>query len=558
MKRTLYLTLLFSTLLCTRGRAQLMVEPPAFTYLSGQLSELSLNGELGPTRLALAQTYLAWNPSYFNSSYTGTAPGALAAGLLNNRADYFVRRKYNQWPIGLRTVASLGQDLQALKLVYRNGDSGIPEGSLRFMNTEATEGRPGGTTLLGNAHVHFGGYEYYGGVGVEVFDRQLASNRDFNRAYQRHSAYTYHEWSPGEVAIRADLLARFESADRNFEERKLRSEREFGQATVSVRDEQYYGNRFFHYQGEISFRILRDSLAGTGPTMDRLERRLDVMGTTEFNVYPFKLAITQRYLMNRLDPDRYLPNLQLSLFPARNKLQFAAFLNRGGNYRNPLLIDDHLSRTRRNHALQPDLTTEDFWRYGAEVNGNFAKPGLSFNVQAVQRDYRNYVAVRYPDQATLEITQLAGVSRSTVAAELVQEFFDKSLTLSLNYRYDLTEIPGAANGLLPAKHAGWARASFRRTIGSGSDWIYGLDLSYLRQSTRDGLDTEQLNEAADRMDASLHLLFQYYRVSLQAEHLFRSDIAYALGRDPNGGVPLGDEHATLAPRYFSVTLGASF
>ncbi|MFK8165202.1 MAG: hypothetical protein AB8H12_22340, partial [Lewinella sp.] len=69
-------TLLFLTLFCTCGRAQITGTPTPLLFLADQLSEMGLaygyvDGDLGPTRLAFTRSQLEWQPSALGSSWTG-------------------------------------------------------------------------------------------------------------------------------------------------------------------------------------------------------------------------------------------------------------------------------------------------------------------------------------------------------------------------------------------------------------------------------------------------------------------------------------------------------
>lgn len=540
-------------------RAQLTLRPPALQFIHDQAPELAVGGGFDPGMDMLNRHRARWFPNRTVVDWTGRYDWATAAGNFNSWGHSAFNALGGSGPVRVKTSVAVGVETQALRS-HIKGPYRWPGMNVSLFNSSLdTEGRWAGRTGQINIYEsvdagHYHGHYSVGGLlnrnedpwGLTVKDRvaTIYTSHQINRVVRGSYAPDLllefggrHAKTRGQYLDR-EGLARRDNVNLSLQARKYGSD--------------------LSYTAEARFDHWQDSLRLGDYAADRRENRGTFTAWAHYQFHPFSVEVIQRYLTNRLDPDRYLPGIRLHVFPTR-ELTLTAGAGRAGEYRNPFLTETYLLRSERRFAVPTEPRTEDFWRYVGEVNyqtGTYKV--LSATAQFIHREYDNYVATRYAPGGELRLEQLGGTRRTTLAAEVSYEPGD--WLLKANYRYDYTRVPGRAGTvLLPARHAVLLEARYAVEIylferESRLSWA----TLYLHTSRPAGLDTETVNPENRRLDFTVKLDYRHFQISLYAEQLLRDDGALLFGEDPFGGVGLGGEMSGMTGRWVGVSFGGSF
>lgn len=573
-----YPILLFCLLLCTCGRAQLTTAPPALYWLSDQLPEIGLafgapGGDYGPTRQAFAAEVIRWRPAKIAAAWTGYGidqPGLGAFTPHKNPYNYRNRYRFSfggapEQQAGLFNYRPRQGAWRGLHLQYyrdaRQKDADqdgrndfiqrerfLAESRLQFPIGENFSNSLGGHFLTSSAAREL----------VPNTDEGVGENKDQRLQIQYRASVDLEQFTP------------FFNADFRQED----SERRYANSNRSV-DASFFalrsGVNFRAKEKDVraalfaDFRQQKDNLAYPGLDFQRREQTFTVASHLHYPLAPFLLEFNQQYQLNKIAPNRYLPNLKLSVFPFGEGFQVSGLLNRGGVYRNPLISEAYLAFTDRNYELA-DLQPEDFWRSGLDLSGQFGYNRLQYSLQALQHRYRRFTAVALGENNNLVIDQREDVRRRSLRAEVsgivhIGYNYDHRLTITANYRFSEHDIPDATGILLPSRHAYWLRLTHDIVLGEKNKWSVTTTCGYQWQEALEALSGENISlSQRDRLDASLRVRFKDYWIGFSGEQLLRAEPLFAYGFDPNtagGGLPLGSPYATLAGRTFTLALGAS-
>jgi|GEM_PF-3228734 len=565
MKQPL-LSLLLILTSCTCGRAQITGVPVALHYLADPLPEMGYAngttlGDLGPTRLAFTRSILEWKP---NNLAAGFARMPWMGAFSPHRNIYFKDEPYDNRH---RLTAAGGPDQLAAQVILRPENYywsglGVHYNRNRFRVDTDTDGRldrPDRENLRVETHGQYQRDEFNASMGADYLREETRRGGPEGIVAKRERVGTmakigYNGLRNLRLLTFANL--RLERVDRSFAGRMTDGRRSYLDSGVKAS----WRNNRDDIGSVLKLHNVRiyDRLGTSSRFADRKEI-LNLIGH-ELKYRPgggTEISLEQHYRHGRLGERRYLPNLALVYAPfAKHLITLRA--GRAGAYRNPLLNDDHLSYTLRTREQVEPLRTEDFLRYGVELNGE--GNSISYSVQAVRRDYRNYTTVVYAPADRLVMSQRGGVRRTTVAGEVNlhlwrDDHYHPGLVISANYRYDELEAATTEGMLLPARHSLWTRATHTFYPGGNEDWTLQTKVGYLWVAGVQSLSGETTLPARTRLDASARLRYKRGFVAVRGEQLLRDRPLYGAGVDGMQRLPLGSEFATLGGRWVTLAFG---
>ena len=564
------LTLLFTSLLSTGGLAQINVDAPALTYLADQLDELALGAghpftDLGPTRFIYTNNELRWRPSLMGLNWSGRSVSRDAVGLFSPGHNYTTFGNRNDYHASFAGAP----DLYALRLRVH------PTESYRQVNLYADyeyfANQREGAARRGEAH-HFNvsAYTNIGNVqiapNVQFWLDEGRRSEDFTADAQRLDVklrvHEYYNYTDIDWNLQPNLL--HETFSRRYGPQKLSGTRTMLGATAGAT---YRRLKWLQPGARFDYARTTDDWSIGERGFLREEGQWAFTAAAQVTYYPLRLEVEQQYRYQKLDGERWLPSVQLHGYADEARLNLTVFGNRGGAYRNPLLSEEHLSFTER-EVVTTDLKTEDFWRYGLELQSNYKQ--VNFNVEAVQRDYRRYTTVRYTSVGEISIGQVDDARRATVTGEVscrLSSIHRTELRASANFRYDFTDLSNTEGLLLPARHAGWVRVQAEHKLGDSE--LLGLSggVSFMRTSAPVQVPVGQ-GLSRSRLDLDIRLDIRpkkagSYFLALRGEQLTADGdgvLSPTFGVDDEalGALPVGNMAGLLGGRWFSLAFGAGF